>query len=887
MTLRLTPLVCQLPIIDKDGEIVRLQPKFAQRRWLDVADRQLNTTGKVRTITLKARQVGFSTVTAAYGHTLLMVKPNSAGLTMAHENDASEHLLSMHGLFYDEGPYRELYSVKHKASNHLSWVENRSSMRIATAGNKRAGRSKTLRVVHASEFGLWEAPTITWGGLRQAVPSRPFTMIAIESTAFGVGNLFHEMWRRAEAGDTEYEPIFVPWFHDPGYRASVAGISGRIGKLSDYERALKAAKGVDDDQLLWYRYCLNDLCGGDEGLRAQEYPCIEGSQRVGTDVGLLPIREIPHAFELADGQLIRAWLPKGEKPVVRLRTRLGYELTCTPDHPLFNPDTGEWVPAAQATRVALATPRFAREAYTIGLDDLPAVDRRVTIDARFGRWLGLFMGDGSVSNATISFVADAKDVDVVDEWDRLCWVLFGIEPQRRAVGTNKGGIESRFASKAVAQFLDDLDCTKLNTIGARKRRVCVPDVIWRSPKHVVREFLRGLFESDAFASPSAMRVAFFAKDPEFMRDVHLLLLGFGVTARLVVADKKGSDGHAYTGRQLEISGERAIDYYERIGFIGARKSAGRRDRPTMWRTAKRNVLADDVAEIVDAGTAPVYDLVTADHTFDASGIVVHNCDPIEAFQATGNNVFAEERLRAHYQPLARFAQGRLERDGDRVTFVPDARGPLKIFRRPADKDHGVYQIGADPARVAGRGDYACAQVINRRTLEQVAVFRQRIDAEDFTHEVFKLGLLFNLATVAPEVEGPGALVVGGLRALRYPNVWRTKKFTQMQGKALSFGWHTTDDTKRAALERTRSYVNNPLAHGIGLVIHDPTTFDEMRNYVQLPNGKFGNANGSPHDDTVMALAIACTTHYLDPLPPPLGTRMPFDLDEEPDRGDTI
>ena len=74
---------------------------------------------------------------------------------------------------------------------------------------------------------------------------------------------------------------------------------------------------------------------------------------------------------------------------------------------------------------------------------------------------------------------------------------------------------------------------------------------------------------------------------------------------------------------------------------------------------------------------------------------------------------------------------------------------------------------------------------------------------------------------------------------------------------------------------------------IFFVIHDPTTFDEMRNYVQLPNGKFGNANGSPHDDTVMALAIACTTHYLDPLPPPLGTRMPFDLDEEPDRGDTI
>ena len=535
MTFRLAPLVEQLPIIDKDGEIIRLRPKYAQRKWLDAADRQLNTTGRVRTITLKARQVGFSTVTAAYGFTMCMVKPNSRGLTMAHENDASEHLLSMSTLFYEESFYKRLYSVKHKASNHLSWVENRSSLRVATAGNKRAGRGNTLRVLHASEFGLWEAPTITWGGLRQAVPQRPFTMIAIESTAFGVGNLFHEMWLRAEAGDSEFEPIFVPWWEDAGYRASVIGIPQALGKLTDHERALKRAHGVDDDQLAWYRYCLRDLCGNDESLRSQEYPS----------------------------------------------------------------------------------------------------------------------------------------------------------------------------------------------------------------------------------------------------------------------------------------------------------------------------------------------------------------DPHEAFQATGNNVFAEEKLREHYQPLAKYAQGRLERDGDRVTFIPDRRGPLKIFRRPAKSDHGVYQIGADPARVAGRGDYACAQVINRRTLEQVAVFRQRIDAEDFTQEVFKLGLFFNQATIAPEVEGPGALVVGGLRALRYPNVWRTKKFTTMQGKALSFGWHTTDDTKRAALERTRSYINNPVVHGIGLVIHDPVTFDELRNYVQLPTGKFGNANGSPHDDTVMALAIACTTHYLDPIPPPVTGRSPFDIDEEPDRGETI
>ncbi len=528
--MRLEPLVRQLWIVDKDFNTIPLRPKVAQQRWLAIADAQLAKTGRIRTLTLKARQVGYSTITGAVAYSLCFVKPNSSALAITHENDASEHLLSMAHTFHETGPFEGLYKLKHRSANHLAWVENRSSMKIATAGNKGAGRSKTLNILHASEVAHWPAPTITWGGLRQAVPQRPLTMIALESTANGVGDFFHREWLRASDPNSgsEYAPVFVPWWEDPGYRASVIGISSVIGKRTEYERTIAQAFKLDDDQLAWLRYCHLELCNGDEGLRMQEYPT----------------------------------------------------------------------------------------------------------------------------------------------------------------------------------------------------------------------------------------------------------------------------------------------------------------------------------------------------------------EPEEAFQASGNNVFSEPKLREVYKPLARFAQGRLDRDGDKVTFVPDPRGPLKLFKRPGDRD-AVYQIGGDPAKVPGRGDFACAQVINRRTLEQVAVFRQRIDGEDFGQELFKLGLFFNTATIAPEVFGAGAITTGWLRAMRYPKVWKTKRFARTQGKSHTYGWVTSDDTKRAAIERTRSYVHNGQTMGIGLVIHDPHTFSEMRNYVQLPDGRFGNANGEPNDDTVMALAIALTTHYLDPLPDVIGANSdPFG--EEPD-----
>jgi hypothetical protein len=44
-----------------------------------------------------------------------------------------------------------------------------------------------------------------------------------------------------------------------------------------------------------------------------------------------------------------------------------------------------------------------------------------------------------------------------------------------------------------------------------------------------------------------------------------------------------------------------------------------------------------------------------------------------------------------------------------------------------------------------------------------------------------------------------------------------------------------------------------------LTIHDERTYDQMQNYVNLPNGELGPASYKMFDDAVMAYAIAVVT----------------------------
>jgi hypothetical protein len=102
----------------------------------------------------------------------------------------------------------------------------------------------------------------------QAVPQSANTIVAVESTANGIGNYFHRLWQAAERGESEFVPIFFPWFDEPTYTLPVP----KDFERSEEETELAKQFKLTDGQLCWRRWCIRANCNGDINKFHQEYP---------------------------------------------------------------------------------------------------------------------------------------------------------------------------------------------------------------------------------------------------------------------------------------------------------------------------------------------------------------------------------------------------------------------------------------------------------------------------------------------------------------------------------------------------------------------------------------------------------------------------------------
>lgn len=293
-----------LKIKTKSGTVVPFRLNDAQRKLYAVAKRQQDAGKPVRLIILKARQLGFSTLTEGLIFHACATRRNVNALIVAHREDATANLFRMSKLFYDELPAPVKPMLR--ASNAQELVfENpsklrserearpglRSRIRCATAGGRGIGRSDTLQCVHLSEYAFWpdgaDGKASTLAGILQAVPSLPGTMVVIESTANGFED-FKERWDAAVAGENDFEPVFFAWFENPDYSMPV--VPGT--EWTPEERDLKAAYRLTDGQLQWRRWCIANNCGGSLDMFRQEYPASPGEAFLHSGTGVFDNEQI-------------------------------------------------------------------------------------------------------------------------------------------------------------------------------------------------------------------------------------------------------------------------------------------------------------------------------------------------------------------------------------------------------------------------------------------------------------------------------------------------------------------------------------------------------------------------------------------------------------------
>jgi hypothetical protein len=252
----------------KAGEITPLVLNRVQIRFLKHINDQLVTTGRIRSVVLKGRQQGLSTVISAYIYWWLSQHGGQKGIVIAHIKDSTQTLFDMYKRIHENMPPMLKPSTKYSSRRELVFDVLDSGLMVATAGSEAIARGETLQAMHLSEVGFW--PTTyakeNFNGLIKALPKANKTMGFVESTANGMVNEFATIWNGAVAGTNGFVPFFSAWFESDEYRETPPEA---FEKTPD-EAVLATQFNLDDAQIYWRRreIALNGL-----ELFKQEYPC--------------------------------------------------------------------------------------------------------------------------------------------------------------------------------------------------------------------------------------------------------------------------------------------------------------------------------------------------------------------------------------------------------------------------------------------------------------------------------------------------------------------------------------------------------------------------------------------------------------------------------------
>ena len=248
------------------GAEVPFRLNVPQRRVAGILEEDRLAGRPLRLIMLKARQWGGSTLVQMYMAWIQSVhRRNWHSLICAHVKDTSAGIRGMYTKVLDtypselwEGEAPPAFRPYERTQNIREITGRGCRVTISSAENQDSIRGSDFAMAHLSETAFWPAtPKHTPEDLVRAVCGaityEPYTLIAMESTANGVGNFFHREWLRAENHESDYHAVFVPWHEIEIYRLPVADsdVPELWNSLTDYERALWA-EGRTLEQIAWY-----------------------------------------------------------------------------------------------------------------------------------------------------------------------------------------------------------------------------------------------------------------------------------------------------------------------------------------------------------------------------------------------------------------------------------------------------------------------------------------------------------------------------------------------------------------------------------------------------------------------------------------------------------
>jgi hypothetical protein len=241
-----------LKILDRNSKLVSFKLKPAQLALLKSLE------GNPWQVVLKARQMGSSTLVAAYFFWKTLFTPNERSIIVAHTHDAVKNIYRIYQNFYNNLPKFLQFSTTSASANEIVFFHG-GTIRVASATSQNF-RGATYNNIHASEVAFWKDLNKTTAGLFQTAAGN--SSIIIETTANGL-NQFHATWADEENG---FNKTFISWTMEPDYVLKAVDIEP-TQQLLDYAEEW----GLSKPQLWWAAQTLAIRCNNSWPTFLQEY----------------------------------------------------------------------------------------------------------------------------------------------------------------------------------------------------------------------------------------------------------------------------------------------------------------------------------------------------------------------------------------------------------------------------------------------------------------------------------------------------------------------------------------------------------------------------------------------------------------------------------------
>lgn len=247
----------------------------------------------------------------------------------------------------------------------------------------------------------------------------------------------------------------------------------------------------------------------------------------------------------------------------------------------------------------------------------------------------------------------------------------------------------------------------------------------------------------------------------------------------------------------------------------------------LWYRAKR-------AEMADKTLMPQEHPSTAEEAFLSSGMHPFNLEKLDAKKKAAKTMPPQN-------------VGYVEDDGQKVNFVANTEGPLRAWKMPR---HGrMYLVSSDVAQGVAGGNWSVAEVFDRASWEQVAVFRCRMDPGEWGRALVDLAVFFNNAVLVPELNNHGWATIEAIKAKGYPHLLKTREIWGEKEPERE-GFPTDEKRRGLIITALRNCIDDDTVYW-----NDPVTLGEMETFVQNPDtGKF-EAQKDCWDDCVIAGGI--------------------------------